>query len=164
MLIISIEELEKAPEGQLILEFNEKIKDLETREPVTGELTVSLTAFGVEVEGYIEADIILECVRCMASFPYHLDVNIDEKYIKDSLSFGEAKEIELKGENFVEELMGKDQIDLTDLVYQSIILNMPTKMLCKEECKGSDDLQKLQTEKPLDPRMEVFKNISVKKD
>ena len=39
-------------------------------------------------------------------------------------------EIELKNDNFVVELNNEGEIDITDLVYQSVILNLPSQKLC----------------------------------
>ncbi|OGI18046.1 MAG: hypothetical protein A2287_08130 [Candidatus Melainabacteria bacterium RIFOXYA12_FULL_32_12] len=155
---INIEELSNTPEGQLTLEFNEVINELGNDQPVDGEVTARLIPSGVQVEGHVETDMMLECDRCMVNYPYHVDVNIDEVFIKGNLS--SAKEIELTQENFVEELKGRNEIDVTDLIYQSIILSIPSKNLCQEECPGTKEFQELQIEKPADPRLEVFKKLS----
>jgi len=140
----------------MTLEFNEKIEELNSENTVKGVLTASLISGGVRLEGHVETDLVLECDRCVEKYPYHADVDIDEIYVSGSLST--AKELELNESHFVEELRGKKEIDVTDLVYQSIILNIPSKRLCNEECPGSEGLQNM--EKPIDPRLEIFKKLS----
>jgi uncharacterized metal-binding protein YceD (DUF177 family) len=76
--------------------------------------------------------------------------------IKDNIVSPETKEFEITRGNFVEELKGRKEIDMTDLIYQDIILNVPGKKLCDIKCPGSNELQRIQSEKPTDPRMQVF--------
>ncbi len=161
---INIEELESIPDKTITLNFNEKISELENDSPVSGTLTISSTGYGAEVEGHVATDIVLECDRCLERFTYHIDVDIDEKFVKDRIISEERNEIELTSEDFVEELKGSKEIDVTDLVYQSIILNVPTKKLCDIECEGTEEYQKLIKEKPIDPRLEIFKKLSDKMD
>ncbi|EKE03327.1 MAG: hypothetical protein ACD_20C00215G0011 [uncultured bacterium] len=146
------------PEGQMTLEFSEVIGELSNNKTVEGKITASLISGGVQIKGHAETDMMLECDRCIVNYPYHADVDIEEVFITGSLS--SAKEIELTQENFVEELKGRNEIDVTDLVYQSILLNLPSKKLCQEECPGTKEFQNLQVEKPVDPRLEVFKKLS----
>lgn len=80
---INLEELESIPE--LAFSFNEAISELNNNCPVTGKITVSSKDYGVEIKGQVETDIILECDRCLKNFKYHINLDIDEKFVKDSL-------------------------------------------------------------------------------
>ena len=44
--------------------------------------------------------------------------------------------------DFEEELDGETKIDLRDLIYQSIIINIPSQILCDNNCEGLDELKK----------------------
>jgi uncharacterized protein len=156
-LKISLEELSNSPDKTVTLEFDEVIGELNNNAPVKGQVTAMLISGGVKIEGHVETEITLDCDRCLESYPYYVDIDIDEIFVKDELS--SAKEVELKQENFVEELKGRTKIDVTDLVYQTIILNIPTKKLCQEECTGSEELLELQADEETDPRLEIFKNL-----
>ncbi|MFH0702610.1 MAG: YceD family protein [bacterium] len=160
---INIEELANLPENQITLNFHETISDLNNNTPINGVIIAYLTSYGVKIEGNIETDMILECDRCLKSYSCHININIDEKFVKDSIILEGTRDLELTNENFVEELDNRSEIDITDLVYQYIILNLPGKKLCYSECPGTEEIQKLKTEKSLDPRLEVFKNILEKK-
>jgi len=155
-LKIKLEDLENNPEGQMTLEFDEVINDLENNKPVTGTITLISMPGGVEVTGSVETDLILECDRCMKKFEYHIKTDINEELIKYDIVSPETKEFEITRGNFVEELKGRKEIDVTDIIYQDIILNIPGKKLCDRNCPGSDELQRIQAEKPSDPRMQVF--------
>lgn len=144
-------------EDQITFEFHEVIKDLGNDNPVDGYITAKVIPGGIRIEGRVETDLIMECGRCLENYPYHSDVVIEEVFIHGSLSC--AKEMELTEENFVEELKDRKEIDVTDLIYQTIILNNPSKKLCKEECSGPQDYQELQEEKSIDPRLEIFTKL-----
>jgi uncharacterized protein len=158
-LKINLEDLENNPDGQMTFNIDEIISELGNDKPVVGTITVNSSEYGVEISGLVETDVVLECDRCLNKYPYHIKIDIDEVLIKEDIVPPNTKEFEITGENFVEELKGRKEIDMTDLIYQDIILNMPGKKLCAEECPGSPELQKVKSETNLDPRMQVFKNM-----
>ncbi|MDD3013072.1 MAG: DUF177 domain-containing protein [Candidatus Gastranaerophilales bacterium] len=156
---INLEDLVNNLENKVTLEFKEVINELENDEPVIGIVTVMLTPYGVEVTGSVETNMTFECDRCMKAYPYHLKIDLNEELIRESIVDSETKEYEITRGNFVEELKGRKEIDVTDIIYQDIILNIPGKKLCDKKCIGSEELQKVKSEKSLDPRMQVFKKF-----
>ena len=55
-------------------------------------------------------------------------------------------------------LQGAEDIDIYDLLYQSVILNLPNKKVCGINCNGDKFLKE---EDLSDPRLDVFKNIKI---
>ena len=103
----------------------------------------------------------LECDLCLKEFEQKLDFDIDELYSKRRLindSELSGQEIEIKDGQFVIDLDGADEIDIYDLLYQSVILNLPNKKVCGINCKGGEFLKE---ENLSDPRLDVFKNIKI---
>ena len=68
------------------------------------------------------------------------------------------EEFEIKEGQFVTDLNGEKEIDIYDLLYQSVILNLPNKKVCGINCKGREFLEEQEI---IDPRLEVFKNIQI---
>ena len=72
------------------------------------------------------------------------------------------KEFEIKEGQFVTDLNGAKEIDIYDLLYQSVILQLPNKKVCGINCKGAkfmrDDEKFVQ-----DDRMAIFKTIHIEK-
>ena len=157
---INFDELSNLPDNKITLDFNEKISGLDNDKTVNGTITAYITAYGIKIEGCVETEMIFECDRCLKKYHYHVSIDIDEKFVKDNFTSTASKELELTEEDFAEELNEKKEIDVTDLVYQSIILNMPSQRLCDIKCPGAEEYQKLNITEKIDPRLEVFRKIS----
>ena len=98
----------------------------------------------------------------MKEFEYKLNEEIDEMFAKNALQEEYGQETEIKDGQFVTDLEGKNEIDIYDLLYQSVILNIPNKKVCGINCnKGVFQTDEEFVEE--DPRMEVFKHIKLDK-
>lgn len=140
--------------------FQEKIKELENDIKVDAFLNAAVTVYGVKITGHIETDINLQCDRCLEEYTYHVNVEVDEDFVNENIVPPDQKEYELTKGQFVEELKGRDEIDITNFLYQTIVLEIPTQKICKDDCKGSETYQKIISEKYIDERLEVFKSFS----
>jgi len=159
-LKINIKELQNLPDKKLNIIFQETLKELENNIPVEAALIVSVTGFGVNIKGRVETKLKLVCDRCLGEYDYNVDVEVDEDFVNESIVSDDKKEYELTKGQFVEELKGRDEIDITDFLYQTIILEIPFKKICKDTCEGSEAYKKINSEKYIDERLEVFKSFS----
>lgn len=107
----------------------------------SGMLTAKLSGDFIFVKGNLNVNIEFECSRCLKIFEDTLNIKIDEKFFKGALEPVTTKEHQLKKSDFVEELADSEEIDLRDLIYQSIIVNIPSQTLCDENCEGVDKLE-----------------------
>lgn len=161
--IVAIEDIENAPEKVLHINFEEFISELKSNELVKANLEITALGDFIEVWGDAKGSVILECDRCLSEFEYKFDIEIEEMFAKNSLSQEYGSETELKEGQFVTDLVGKD-IDIYDLLYQSVILDLPNKQVCGINCKGDKFLMDENlTEIEPDPRLAVFKNINTEK-
>lgn len=161
--IIAIEDIENAPEKKLQIDFEEIICELNSEKPIIASLTIMDLGDFIEVTGNVQGSVIVECDRCLSEFEYKVDFDIEEMFAKNSLSEEYSSETELKEGQFVTDLCGKD-IDIYDLLYQSVILDLPNKKVCGINCKGDEFLlDENLTKVDLDPRLAVFKNIDIDK-
>lgn len=78
------------------------------------------------LKGNIETDIKAVCGRCGRVFDYKEPVELNAK-ITDKLANEDEDE-------FI--LMQDFAIDIEDIVRTALILELPTRYLCKEDCKG----------------------------
>ena len=155
---ISVEELENTPSKSLNYHFEEKIEGFDCVTPIISDLTINSLGEFIEIKGNVKGILKLECDLCLKEFDYELSFEIDEMYAKHALMDDYGQEIELKDGQFVIDLDGEDEIDIYDLLYQSVILNLPNKKVCGINCNGDKFLQE---ENLSDPRLDVFKNIQI---
>ena len=89
-----------------------------------------------------------------------MDFDVDETYAKHSLYDEYSQELELQSGQFITDLNGEKEIDIYDLLYQSVILQLPNKKVCGINCNEglfvSDEDMEIH-----DARMDVFKNIQI---
>jgi uncharacterized protein len=159
--ILSLEDLENAENKTLYLTFNEKIDGIDCVTPIVADLCAKSLGDFIQISGKIKGKINLECDLCLDKFEHELDFQIDELFSKSSLlgEYEEAgQEFELKEGQFVTDLNGEKEIDIYDLLYQSVILNIPNKKVCGINCKGREFLSE---EEMTDPRLDVFKNLQI---
>lgn len=159
---VSIEEIKKSPDNKLEIDFYDSIEDLNHKDRVSAALVAFSSGYSIIVNGKIKAKMLLECDRCLGEYVYEVDADINEEFVTGEVVPADQKEYELGAGDFVEELGDEKEIDIKDLVYQSIILQLPYKNLCKPDCAGSDELQNLnnKNEEYIDERLEVFKTFS----
>ncbi len=159
--VVSIEDIEAAKNKTLCCKFEEDIDGIDAVTPVAAELTFQSLGDFIEVKGNVKGIVKLQCDVCLKDFEQKMDFEIDELFSKRSL-LGDieesGQEFEIKEGQFVTDLNGQDEIDIYDLLYQSVILNLPNKKVCGINCNGSKFLQE---ENLSDPRMDVFKNIKI---
>lgn len=126
--------------------------------------SIDLTSLGdyIEASGHIKGTIKLVCDLCLDEFDYKLDFTIKELYAKTRLYDEYGQETEIKNGQFVTDLNGADEIDIYDLMYQSVILQLPNKKVCGINCKG-DNFTKDESDFIQDERMAVFKTIKIEK-
>jgi uncharacterized protein len=108
----------------------------------------------VNLKGSITGIIEVQCSRCLESLDYNLNVEFDEDFSK----------LEHNEEIYPIE---EESIELKDMVIDNIILSIPLKFLCSEECKGlcpvcGKNLNKYQCDcnkDNIDPRLAVLKDL-----
>jgi uncharacterized protein len=159
MYKISIEDIENEKNKTLHFDFNDELPEIKAVVE-SGLDLVSLGDF-IEVKGHVSGTVKLECDLCLKEFDYKLDFDIDEMFAKNSLYEEYGQETEIREGQFVTDLNGSDEIDIYDLMYQSVILQLPNKKVCGINCNEglfvSEDNIKIH-----DSRMDVFKNIQIK--
>lgn len=162
--LINIEDIESAPNKTLHAKFEDFIEGITSKEPIFATLElISLGEF-IQVKGNVSGCAVLECDLCLEKYNYEFNFDVDELFAKNEVYEECGQEIEIKDGQFVTDLQGSSDIDISDFLYQSVILDFPNKKVCGINCKGGDIFirEESSTEKEPDPRLAVFKNIEVK--
>ena len=79
----------------------------------------------IVINASIKTKLKLNCSRCLDTFIYPIDIDIEERFTSNET---------LEDEEVV--LVNSDTIDITEIVEKAIISTLPIKRLCKEDCKG----------------------------
>lgn len=129
------------------------------REPV--ELVIENQGDKVfSVKGRAGLSLSVPCARCLEPVEVPFDLTIDLEL--DMKKTGEEREAELDEQFYIDGY----NLDVDQLVGSELILNMPIRVLCREDCKGISDRygtnpgsEEGGEEAALDPRMSVIQDI-----
>ena len=155
---VKIRDIENEDNKILKRDFEFEIEELSAS--VESSLVFKSLGEFIEVKGNVKGIVNVECDVCLTPYEHKLDFNINEMYAKTSLYGEYGNDVELKGGQFVVDLDGADEIDVYDLLYQSVILSLPNKKVCGINC--SEGLFVTDEEyQPFDERLEIFKNVNL---
>lgn len=83
------------------------------------------------VKGDLSTLLELECSRCTENFSYQLNIPFEEEYSNNSEVLSS-----LEGEEKDIHPFEGDEIDIALQIEQNILIHLPMKILCNEECEG----------------------------
>lgn len=156
---MKIEDLEKSENKELEIRYDDFIEGIKSKNPVHAELKFKSLGEFIKVTGHISGVATLMCDLCLEEYEYPLDIDVDEMFAKNTYIDNCKQEIEIKEDGFVTDLNGEKEIDIEDLLYQSVILDFPNKKVCDINCNGGDIFIRDDGEEEIDPRMSIFKDI-----
>jgi len=110
--------------------------------------------------GEIKNSVKLICYRCLKSYTIDLDLYIDEAIeVKDDQVH--TSDVEYDMENFHEQITSTEHVNVKDLIRQYVILNLPTRRVCSEDCVNErvEDVNKRERDS-MDPRWEKLASFS----
>ena len=90
----------------------------------------------VRLRGEIRTEVELLCARCAAPERAPLSVEFDTSFIPQEVEAAKAENVELLKEDLVVAAYEGDAVDLDELVREQILLALPLRHLCREDCKG----------------------------
>ena len=160
MTKILIEDIEKEVNKTLFYEFDEFMEEFNA--DIYADLTLKSLGQFIEVTGIAQGKLKLTCDRCLNEYEYNLDIEIEETFAKHSLQDEYSQEFELQRGQFITDLNGEKEIDIYDLLYQSVILALPNKKVCGINC-NEDMFMSEENYHEHDSRMDIFKNIQIER-
>ena len=127
-------------------------------EPVLAEGTVRNTAGVLVMTGSLHTTIHGVCDRCASDFDRFVEFPLDVVLVTELTN-------EENEDEWVFPLEG-DSADLEDIVRTVFVLNLDSKLLCKEDCKGlccrcgrNLNHEACKCQKELDPRFAALKQL-----
>jgi uncharacterized protein len=79
----------------------------------------------VSVRGTVRSTLTAHCARCLREVSQPLSADIDEVFVRES-----------DPENPDQRLLEGHEIDLTSPAREALLLEMPMRLLCREDCRG----------------------------
>lgn len=104
-------------------------------EPVAVKGNVKLARALVQVNGHIDTRAQVECDRCLQPVELPVDADFALEYITGS-DYESSEAAELTDEEMSVSVFDGEAIDVDEIVKEQILLAVPTRMLCREDCKG----------------------------
>lgn len=119
-----------------------------------------------DVEGRINGEVEAECTRCLKAVTHKIDIPLKAVFVTEE-NYTSEKEAVLRNEDLDVSIYDGEKIDLADLVREQILLDLPTQILCREDCKGlcqkcGANLNEVNCnceENEIDPRWSALKNL-----
>jgi uncharacterized protein len=141
------------------------------RRPVHSELQLSLLGEQVHVEGLLGAELELTCSRCLKSFESSIEKKFELDYRPDPMLGEKGDEFSLTYSDLDIGFYRDQQVDVTALISEQVVLEIPMKPVCQEECKGlcdqcGADLNKGDCDcqpRSVDPRLAVLAELKKKR-
>src|SRR5678815_5723604 len=101
---------------------------------VTGK--VRLSGNEVFVNGHVETRAQVECDRCLKSVELPVSADFALEYITGAEYESGSGAAELTEAELSVSVFDGEAIDVDEVVKEQILLAVPTRMLCREDCKG----------------------------
>jgi uncharacterized protein len=109
--------------------------DVQTVAPVEGEVRFQRTNQGILVSGAADTTVRLQCVRCLEPFDQPVHVDFAEMFLPTiEVLSGRPLPTVTEEQGFA--IDAHHQLDLTEMLRQHIILNLPDQPICRPACAG----------------------------
>jgi len=90
----------------------------------------------VRLRGEIRTEVELLCDRCAAPERRPLAVEFDTSFIPQEAEAVKTENVELQAEDLLLSAYEGGAVDLDELAREQILLGLPSRHLCREDCKG----------------------------
>lgn len=143
-----------------------KEHDIKLEKPVNISGSIYGTEDGVYLSANLTYEYIEKCARCLTEFSEESKNVLSAKIIENS-----NQQVEEENDNDDEEIIfydsRKTNLEIEDLILDTIELNLPMKSICSEDCEGlcptcGKDLNVEKcdcTKDDIDPRLEKLKEL-----
>lgn len=157
MISFTANELTRKEDKKVSFEIDELIElsdDLKSAGNTKGDVEFQLRDNFIIIEGNFTSPIKLTCDRCAKEFDHQLNFDIDEVIEVNDEPYP-TEDVEFTAEEIHEQIGSDEKIDLQDYIRQYIILNIPSKNICSENCVNEEiDQVNAESENSIDPRWE----------
>lgn len=125
------------PEDGFVQELDLTVLIDEAAKPETAHVVITVSRFGkkVLVEGTVKITARLKCSRCLKEVVCPLDVAFTDE-LNPAEETGDEEEKELTEKELDLSLYSNDEVDISELIKEQVLLALPMKPLCRPDCLG----------------------------
>jgi len=141
-------------------------------QPITGDAEIWNTGDELLVRARVKGETLVECSRCLTPFTLPIQARFEEEFVEGDPKADDDDDDLLTDDRTVTHFLG-DAIDLSDAIRENVLLELPMKPLCSEDCKGlcptcganlNDGPCTCTEAIEIDPRLAAFKDLLRKPD
>lgn len=103
---------------------------------VKGSFILTKSKRRIRIKGEINFKYNITCARCLEESTMEFEAPTEGIFEQGNLHFTKGQEVELSADDSCTYYYNGDQIDVNQLIRDTIILRIPIKPLCKPDCKG----------------------------
>lgn len=89
----------------------------------------------IRLQGDVKTNVRVRCDRCLSFVTVPVDAHFDVAYIPAADDVSDEN-IELQEDDLDFSVFEDGAIDLDELVREQVLLALPSRLLCREECRG----------------------------
>ncbi len=89
----------------------------------------------IRVGGSVETSLNLKCARCLTEYRMDIESPFNIFYMRAE-GIAQDEDVELAEEDLISTTYEGDEIDFTAEISEQVILAIPFKPLCREDCRG----------------------------
>lgn len=102
--------------------------------PLRLDFTVAREFDHIRASGKVETAVRVSCARCLTEFDIEISSSFTIFYTKSAEPLDE--EVELAAEDLISKSYQGEEIDFSTEVAEQVIMEIPFKPLCRDDCKG----------------------------
>ncbi|MBI5665276.1 MAG: DUF177 domain-containing protein [Nitrospirae bacterium] len=103
----------------------------------TAHVVINVKRFGKKVlaEGKVNITVSLNCSRCLKPVPYPIETKFSEEY-NPAMDLDKEEEQELTEGELDLSYYSNDELNISELIREQVLLSVPMKPLCSADCHG----------------------------
>jgi uncharacterized protein len=109
--------------------------DFQPAGPLEIQAVAELVGSEIRIRGYIGTRLSAHCDRCLAPITIPIERDFDLAY-RPVATIAREEEIEVPKEELGVGFFSGDGVALADVITEQVILAVPMKTLCREDCRG----------------------------
>jgi uncharacterized protein len=121
-------------------DLEELVPDIELAEgagpsSIEGRVRLMRTNQGILAQGTISGETEVACARCLAPVPVDIEAEVEEVFVP-TIDMATGRSIKPEEEDEALWIDEHHILDLTEVLRQDVLLELPVHVLCKEDCRG----------------------------